>query len=459
VATETLYATSLTSGTVSSSGNALGAPNATWTSDTGTTSWTARFAIGDPTGGTANGSHTVTVAARKVSGQSGTPVLNSVALYDASGTLIATRTLSTNVTSTSGQNVVATFTESEVRSVANLADLQVQIATTAAGGNPSTRTPVQIESVVWSGDFTASVTATTSLDGVGTLGITASVVGGAITSPATLVGAGTLAVTPQVQEVAAATLAGLGTLAVSGHLSISSSAALTGVGTLAVTGRLSIPTTVALTGAGTLAVTSLFQRVASASLTGVGTLVVTGRQDIPSAPALVGVGTLLAAPDTGTVTVMVGVGTLAVSGRLSISSSATLTGIGALSATALTASVSPATLVGIGALLDASRLSISSTVSLAGLGTLLAAVAHIVVASLDGVGLLSVDGSVSGPVLYPVDPDPATAVIRAFRNALTISGPGATSATVKGTRSVTIQGGASVSVTSTKVGASVDTHE
>lgn len=153
MAVETLYATSHLSGTVTTPANALGAPDATWTTDTGATNWTSRFAMGDPTGSLANGTHTITVRARKISGQTGTPVINSIALYE-NGTSFATITSgSTNITTTS-QDVAPTF-DSSILAGRDLTNIEVEIVTTSAGGSPGARTPVQIDSITWSGDFTA----------------------------------------------------------------------------------------------------------------------------------------------------------------------------------------------------------------------------------------------------------------------------------------------------------------
>ena len=154
MAVETLYATSLTSGTVTTSGNALGAPDGVFTTDTGNTAWTARFAMSDPTLPQANGTHTVTLRVRKVPGQSGTPTVDSIALYDGA-TLIATITTgATNVTSATGQDIAPTFAASLLTGH-TLSNIEVEVATTNAGGNPSARTPVQLDAITWSGDFAA----------------------------------------------------------------------------------------------------------------------------------------------------------------------------------------------------------------------------------------------------------------------------------------------------------------
>jgi hypothetical protein len=152
MSTETLYATSLVSGTVSTPANALGAPNNTWTSDTGNVSWTARFAMANPVGTQANGTHTITIRARKVSGQSGSPTISSVTLYE-NGTSFATVSTGGFSITTTSQDVANTF-DSALLAGRNLADIEIEVVTSAAGGSPSTRTPVQIDSITWNGDFT-----------------------------------------------------------------------------------------------------------------------------------------------------------------------------------------------------------------------------------------------------------------------------------------------------------------
>jgi hypothetical protein len=153
MASETLYATSLTSGAVATSANALGAANSTWTTDTGSTSWTARFAMGNPVGNQANGTHSIVVYARKIAGQSGTPVVNSVTLYTSAGGSLGQVIGSTNVTSTTSQSVTAGF-DSAILAGVDLNSIDVEIVTTAAGGSPGVRTPVQIDAIHWVGDFT-----------------------------------------------------------------------------------------------------------------------------------------------------------------------------------------------------------------------------------------------------------------------------------------------------------------
>lgn len=152
MATETKYADGLTSGSVSTPANANGAPDGTFTTDSGLVSWTARFSMQNPVGTQANGTHTFTARVRKYSG-TGNPVLNSITIYEGSTSRVV-KTLNTSVTSATGQDVSTTLTEAEIRTITNLANLEVQIVTTGAGGSGPARAAVQLDAITWSGDIT-----------------------------------------------------------------------------------------------------------------------------------------------------------------------------------------------------------------------------------------------------------------------------------------------------------------
>lgn len=159
MATETLYATSLTSGTVATSSNALGAPNGTWTTDVDNVSWTARFAMGNPVGNTANGTHTITLRVRKETGN-GTPSVTSIRLFAGATDLGLITSGSTNVTSTTGADVAATFADTLIDGF-DLSTIEVEIVTAGVGGSGSNRTCVQLDGITWSGDFTTASTPNT----------------------------------------------------------------------------------------------------------------------------------------------------------------------------------------------------------------------------------------------------------------------------------------------------------
>lgn len=159
MATETLYATALTAGTVSTSNNALGAPNGTFTTDVDNVSWTARFAMGNPVGNTANGTHTITLRVRKETGN-GTPSVTSIRLFAGTTDLGLITSGSTNVTSTTGADVAAPFADTILDGY-DLSTIEVEIVTAGVGGSGSNRTCVQLDGITWSGDFTTASTPNT----------------------------------------------------------------------------------------------------------------------------------------------------------------------------------------------------------------------------------------------------------------------------------------------------------
>jgi hypothetical protein len=170
MATESLVADAILSGSVAgdTTGNWSGPLDGAFT-DNPTTggSWTARFSMTAPVGNQANGTHTVATRVRKISGQSGTPTVDSVSLYH-NGTLIQTQTVSVpNVTFLgAGADKTVTFAASQFAGL-DLADVEFEVVTSAAGGSPSSKTPVQIDSVTWSGDFTTAAAVVKSGSGSG----------------------------------------------------------------------------------------------------------------------------------------------------------------------------------------------------------------------------------------------------------------------------------------------------
>jgi hypothetical protein len=152
MATETLYATSLLSGTITSSSNALGSGAGTWAGDLNTnSSWTTVWAMGDPTvSGAADGTQTVTVRARK--GSNGNSPTIAINLYE-NGSLVGAIASATTVTSTTGQDVSGTWTGS---SVTNENNVEIEVVMTAAGGSPSNRNSAQIDYIRWDGNFAAA---------------------------------------------------------------------------------------------------------------------------------------------------------------------------------------------------------------------------------------------------------------------------------------------------------------
>lgn len=151
MATETLYATSHITGTCATPNNANGAPNAGWTTDTGNTSWTSRWAMGDPVNALTSGATQVfEVYARKEAGQSGTPTV-TVNVWE-NGSLIVAGT-ARNVTSTTGayyaSNAVTTA------NISNRNNVEIELVVAAAVGSPSARSSVQVDGIRWTADTTA----------------------------------------------------------------------------------------------------------------------------------------------------------------------------------------------------------------------------------------------------------------------------------------------------------------
>lgn len=153
--TENLFATAvLDTATLLTPNNCLGAPDGVYTTNVDQSPWSTRLEMGNPVGNQANGSHTVTLRVRKDAG-TGTPTISTVSLFDsATGLTIGARSVAASITSTTGQDVVATFTQAEMRALSSLANANIDIVTTAIGGGGSARTCVQLDAVTWSGDFT-----------------------------------------------------------------------------------------------------------------------------------------------------------------------------------------------------------------------------------------------------------------------------------------------------------------
>lgn len=144
---QTLYATSLVSGTVASAANALGQPDGTWTTDTGNVNWTARWAIGDPVNVVgANGTHSFVARVRKEVGQSNNPTAQLI-VYSG-GTQIGS---SANTTITGTTDLTVNIAAANIT---NLTNVEMELVTVGAGGSPSARSSAQVDALWWTGDFT-----------------------------------------------------------------------------------------------------------------------------------------------------------------------------------------------------------------------------------------------------------------------------------------------------------------
>lgn len=152
MATETLYADAHLAGSFPNPNNAVGNTPTTWAGDLNVnSSYTSRWSIAntvDPL--TSAATHTVNVLARKGS-NSGNPTI-AINLYD-NGTLVGTILAATNVTSTTGQTLTATFNTSQV---SNAANVEIEVVQTSAGGSPSARNSAQVAYIEVVFDTTAA---------------------------------------------------------------------------------------------------------------------------------------------------------------------------------------------------------------------------------------------------------------------------------------------------------------
>jgi hypothetical protein len=155
MATQALYFDASITGGVSTPANALGAPNGVFTTDANANiSWTHRWGyqelVVSPGTPRLTGTQTISIVVRKGS-NSGNPTVTSVVLFQA-GTSIATISSgSTSVTSTTGQTLTYTFDASILGG--NFANLELQVATTGAGGSPSQRNAVSIDASTWTANY------------------------------------------------------------------------------------------------------------------------------------------------------------------------------------------------------------------------------------------------------------------------------------------------------------------
>ena len=142
----TVYAISGGTGCTDPS-NAFNAPNQVFTGDTGNTNWSATWTMGAPTGAlstTAN-AQSITIRCAKDSTTGNTPSITQIRVLD-NGTQIAVDATGWDITSDkpNGQDVTINWTATGSE---NLSTLQVEIATSGAGGPPSSRRSVQIDAI------------------------------------------------------------------------------------------------------------------------------------------------------------------------------------------------------------------------------------------------------------------------------------------------------------------------
>lgn len=143
MAVQTVYIASSVSGTCANPGNALGNTPTTWAGTVNAnTSWTHTWAFTNPTQtNLATGTQSVTLVARKGSNTGNPSVQFNVVR---GGTPIAS-SATTTVTSTTGQNITATWFEPGASSQ----DVTIVVTATAVGGSGSVRNSVQVSMATW----------------------------------------------------------------------------------------------------------------------------------------------------------------------------------------------------------------------------------------------------------------------------------------------------------------------
>ena len=129
------HATASISGDCPGAGNAIGAPDGTWTTGDGV-SWLHRWAFAVP-GGT---SHTITGAMRSTPGRTSLASLDAVTVLVDGVAVAATVTGLGEVPSAD-----ATFTATFIGAVG--ASLEIEIQTSRGGGPPSGRAAVQLDAL------------------------------------------------------------------------------------------------------------------------------------------------------------------------------------------------------------------------------------------------------------------------------------------------------------------------
>ena len=147
MASDLLYANASISGACSTPANAHGTNDGTFTTDIDNTSWTHRWGFDNPTVNPdintgINASLRLTV--RHQDG-TGNPQIDSVALFDSTGQIAIVSTGWT-ITSASSQQITISIPWTSLTDTTG-DSLEVQIVTTAAGGNPGSRSAAQVDEI------------------------------------------------------------------------------------------------------------------------------------------------------------------------------------------------------------------------------------------------------------------------------------------------------------------------
>ena len=163
MATTNLYFVSSISGSVTNPENALGAPNAVFTTDENVnTAWTHEWAL-DTVSGSAIGTQTFTLRVKKGS-NSGDPTVTSIILKQ-DGVAVTANLLGSDftVTSTTGEDIQVTTSGT----FATIANLSLEIVTSGVGGSPSARNAVSIDAVTYLADYLAGIFGTFAVSEIG----------------------------------------------------------------------------------------------------------------------------------------------------------------------------------------------------------------------------------------------------------------------------------------------------
>jgi hypothetical protein len=148
-ATDVLYADNHISGTFSNPQNAVGNAPGTWAGDLNTNSnYTSRWSMDNPSGPlNSGGTQTVRVHVRR-GGNSGVPTI-TVNLYQ-DGVFLAEVIPTTNVTSTTGEDLTGTFSHSLVT---NRSGVEIEVVQTGAAGSGAVRNSAQLALIEWTADI------------------------------------------------------------------------------------------------------------------------------------------------------------------------------------------------------------------------------------------------------------------------------------------------------------------
>lgn len=144
----TVYLTGSVSGGAATPANAVGAPDGTFTTNTGDTSWTHRWGLGEPdlTGKELDGQQTLTLRVRRSGTGNGACEVTRVTLIQgSSSTDIFTGSHVPPQNNSAGDDLVVNFDASVLDGGEGI---DVEVATTGAGGGPN-QNSIQLDAASW----------------------------------------------------------------------------------------------------------------------------------------------------------------------------------------------------------------------------------------------------------------------------------------------------------------------